>query len=39
MRNRTGIIGESPVGMGEVIFTDVTVADKWRGCGLGQGWD
>jgi hypothetical protein len=37
--NRAGIIPCSMAGMGEVIFSNVTVIAQWRGCGLGRDWN
>jgi hypothetical protein len=37
MRNRTGIPGQSPLGTDEVIYSDVTKTESWRGCGWGHG--
>jgi hypothetical protein len=34
---RAGIIQRSPAGTGEVIYSNVSVAEEGSGCGLGRG--
>jgi hypothetical protein len=37
MRNRAGIIRQSPAGTDEVVYSNVMEAERGRGCGFGRG--
>jgi hypothetical protein len=37
MRNRPGIIGQSPEGTDEVVYSNVMETESGRGCDFGRG--